>query len=82
MKLEEYKEKCIKALPKVEYPPENIWDYYEMCGTIDDNIEQMYECGFTIKDAVSYLKCLECVSPDLDEDIAIERMKEIRKRYV
>jgi len=38
--------------------------------------------GFSVDDAVAYCRCLEELSPDLDEEVALTRMARLRARYV
>ena len=38
--------------------------------------------GFSADDAVAYCRCLEELSPDLDEEVALTRMARLRARYV
>jgi hypothetical protein len=42
----------------------------------------MKDRGFTVEDAVAYVRCIEDVNPDLDEDVALARMSEISKKYL
>lgn len=49
-------------------------------GMLRDDTGRLFERGFTISDAVAYLHCVEHVSPDLPEDVALERMKQIEDR--
>lgn len=44
-------------------------------------ILDLYKQGFTVSDAVSYCMCMEDFSPELDEDVAIKRMRELREKY-
>lgn len=45
-------------------------------------IDQLHADGFTVSDAVDYVRCLEEVDPGLEEGIALARMQHIRTRYV
>ena len=49
--------------------------------TITDSVIKLQDKGFSDKDILSYMSCTEEVSPCLDEDIALRRMKEISKKY-
>jgi hypothetical protein len=43
--------------------------------------EELYKRGYTKDDAVRYLYVTEEVDPDLDEDVALARMKRISDKY-
>jgi hypothetical protein len=47
-----------------------------------NQIDRMKDRGFTVEDAVAYVRCIEDVNPDLDEDVALARMSEISKKYL
>lgn len=51
--------------------------YMEM---IRADVPRLFEEGFTVDDAVAYLRCLEHVNPELSEKVALERMTAIRAR--
>lgn len=44
-------------------------------------IRGCYNNGFSITDAARYARCWEEISPDLDEDMALARMRAIREKY-
>lgn len=44
-------------------------------------VEQCYDDGFSMDDALSYCRNLEHVNPDLDEEIALTRMHQIAAKY-
>jgi hypothetical protein len=48
--------------------------------TMSLNCETLHGEGYTVDEAVAYLSCCELISPDLDEDVALERMKSIREQ--
>jgi len=37
--------------------------------------------GWSLEDAVRYMRCTENASPDLDEEIALTRMSQIEAKY-
>lgn len=43
-------------------------------------IEQYHEQGWTIADTADFCRCLEHVNPELDEDVALNRMSRIIDR--
>lgn len=45
-------------------------------------IPSMFREGFSVPDAVRYLRCMEHWNPELDEEVALRRMFEIRRKYV
>jgi len=46
-----------------------------------DLIGKLFDCEFSLEDAISYMRCTEEVSPFLDEDLALSRMKKISSKY-
>lgn len=50
-------------------------------GTITEHAIECFQEEFSINDAVAVIRCREEVSPDLDEDVALKRMKEIGSKY-
>ena len=73
MTLEEYTEAVLAKLPAI---PEAF--------DLEATKRQIVECygdGFPIIGAVSYCKCLEHVNPELSEDLALRRMKELGAKY-
>ena len=41
----------------------------------------LFDDGYSLEDAIAYLKCTEEVNPNLDEDTALARMHEIYIKY-
>lgn len=44
-------------------------------------IHCLLDDGFSLEDAVKYVRCWEEVTPELEESIALGRMKEIGSKY-
>lgn len=40
-------------------------------------VTNLFKRGFSVEDATAYMLCLEEVSPDLDEDMALAKMHEL-----
>lgn len=49
--------------------------------SVDRGIAQLFEMGFSINDAVAYTRCTEEVNPELEEEPALAKMKEIGSKY-
>lgn len=49
--------------------------------TIREHAVECFQEEFSINDAVAVIRCREEVNPDLDEDIALKRMKAIGSKY-
>ena len=47
----------------------------------DRFIRELFHWGFTLHDAVRYAMCWEENNPELEEDIALNRMKLIGEKY-
>jgi len=65
-------EQIIFNLPKIH--PDDL-------GFIKSMAFQLESEGFSINDAVSYLSCTQEISPYMDEDVALERMYNLRIKY-
>lgn len=48
---------------------------------VESEVLRLLISGWEITDIVSYICCMEEVNPSLNEDIAIQRMNEIRSKY-
>jgi len=47
-----------------------------------DSLRSLYNEGFTKEDAVAYCMCMEEVSPDMYENVALAKMSKIRAKYI
>lgn len=48
---------------------------------IEANVKQLIALGVKLEDIIAYMKCHEEVNPELDEAIALRRMKAIADKY-
>lgn len=64
-----------------------VWSRIKQVPNPDDidglkrDIAELYDDGFSADDAYSYIRCREEINPDLAEEIALKRMKQIRSKY-
>ncbi len=56
--------------PEIEPDPDIVY-----------TIQGLYKAGWSLADAVAYCSCFEEISPELDEDTAINRMAILRAKY-
>ena len=49
--------------------------------SVNNSICELYDRGFTLRDAVRYALCWEEVDPSMNEEKALKRMKEIGQKY-
>lgn len=71
--LEQFTDRVMRRLPVIEDERDR--------NVIMANMYQFYDDEFTVNDAVAYLKCMEEVSPELEEEVALARMKRISDKY-
>lgn len=48
---------------------------------VESEVRNLLGRGWNVQDVVSYILCMEEVSPGLNEDVAISRMNQIRSKY-
>jgi hypothetical protein len=68
-----YEQEVLKKLPAIE--PDEL-------GFVQQAIVHCFDQKFTVAEAASYLRYLEHVDPDMDEDIALAGMRRIRAAVV
>lgn len=71
MSLQNFNEACWTWLPAIS-------DQFDI-DAVNHTIAECFKNGWTIPETVKYCRCLEYITPSLDEDVAIRRMKEIEK---
>lgn len=48
---------------------------------VNRGIERLHASGFSLTDAVAYTRCIEDVTPFLEESLALARMKTVLSKY-
>ena len=66
-------------MPEAFYMAENC--SLEELLMLKEDAKRMQACGWELNDVVSYMKCLVYASPNLEEDIALERMAKLQSKY-
>lgn len=69
----EFVEAVITQLPKIRNPQD--------LQSVKLNLENLYNKGVTVLDALTFCKCLEEVNPDLAEKEALQRMDSVLSKY-
>lgn len=79
---EEFTQAILERLPQIV---DLDWDYMFPPGRastpLRNSVVRLYEDGFTIQDAVKFMRCFEDINPELDEDIALRKMNSLKEKY-
>ncbi len=74
MTLEEFSKKVLRSLP-------SLTDSHDLEMMEKHTLPELFKKNFRVVDAIAYCNCCEEVNPDMDEDVALLRMKLLMDSY-